>query len=89
MDHVGAGWIVGSGAAEMGFLSLSQVVGEPSDSYWLVPNDLYPPILQDAVLLTSGESHAGARAFLEFLKSDEARRLIAEQGYATPAPASP
>lgn len=80
---------VGSGAAELGFVALAQVVGEPSGSYWLVPNDFYPPILQDAVLLTTAESHAGARAYLEFLKSDEARRIIAEQGYATPAPANP
>jgi molybdate transport system substrate-binding protein len=74
---------VGSGAAELGFLGLSQVIAEPPATYWLVPPHLYPPILQDAVLLLAGQSHAGARAYLEFLKSPEARRVIEEHGYAT------
>lgn len=72
---------VGSAAAEMGFLSLAQVVGEPAGSYWLVPADLYDPILQDAVLLTNGATHAGAQAYIEFLKGAEARRILEAHGY--------
>jgi molybdate transport system substrate-binding protein len=80
---------VGSSAAEMGFLSLAQVVSEPALTYWIVPGDLHAPILQDAVLLTSGGSHAGARAYLEFLKSTEAHRILEEHGYRVPGAGGP
>ena len=72
---------VRSGAAEMGFVALSQVVGEPRRTYWLVPEDHHAPILQDAVLLRRGEQSAAARAYLRFLRSEEARRVIESHGY--------
>ena len=43
-----------SGNAEVGFVALSQVVGKDAKSVWLVPDSLYPPIRQDAVLLNKG-----------------------------------
>ena len=75
---------VASGAAEVGFVALSQVVGRNARHHWIVPDTLHRPIVQDAVLLTRGEAHPGARAFLEFLHSDEARRVISSFGYALP-----
>ena len=62
---------VDTGNAELGFVALSQVIGK-GGSQWLPPADLYPPIMQDAVLLKTGEANPAAVAFLEFLKSDEA-----------------
>jgi len=76
---------VRSGAAELGFVALSQVVDEPPSTYWSVPPELYAPIRQDAVLLESGGSHAGARAFLEFLQGPEAGALIVRHGYGVTA----
>lgn len=75
---------VKSGNAELGFVALSQISrpGEPiSGSYWRVPQTLYTPIAQQAVLLR--ESPA-AREFLRYVRSDQARQLIRDQGYATP-----
>lgn len=74
---------IDSGNAELGFVALSQVIGKPATQVWAVPADLYAPILQDAVLLKPGEAEPAARAFLEFLRSDEGRAIIARYGYDT------
>lgn len=68
-----------SGNAELGFVAASQVIGK--SSVWLVPADLYEPIRQDAVLLKAGEANPAARAYVEFLKSDEAVAVIEASGY--------
>jgi molybdate transport system substrate-binding protein len=72
---------VGTGAAELGFVALSQVKSEPARSYWLVPTELHSPILQDAVLLRGAEDHAAATAYLQFLRSPAAREVIESFGY--------
>jgi molybdate transport system substrate-binding protein len=47
-----------------------------------VPRGQYDPILQQAVLLTSNRD--AARRFLEFLKTEEAREIIRQEGYEVP-----
>jgi molybdate transport system substrate-binding protein len=47
-----------------------------------VPQTLYKPIRQDAVLLRKGSDSEAARSFLAFLKGPEARDVIARYGYA-------
>lgn len=76
--------LVASGNAELGFVALSQVLADDrgdAGSYWEPPGDLYAPIRQDGVLLRHGESKQGARAFLDYLKSDKARSIIEQAGY--------
>lgn len=78
---------VESGSAELGFVAWSQVIeaGKPrTGSFWLVPESLYPPIRQDAVVLRKAAKNTAARAFVDFLKSEAARGLVAEAGYALP-----
>jgi molybdate transport system substrate-binding protein len=75
---------VKTGAAEIGFVAWSQVVAEPERSWRLVPAELHDRIAQDAVLLYSGETNPAARAYLEFLRGDVARRMIRAGGYDTP-----
>jgi molybdate transport system substrate-binding protein len=72
---------VESGNAELGFVALSQVIDKPPGQVWLVPRDAYSPILQDAVLLKTGEADPAARAFMGFLKGPEAATIIAKYGY--------
>jgi molybdate transport system substrate-binding protein len=74
---------VKSGAAELGFVAWSQVLDEPGRTRVLVPDSLYSPIAQDAVLLVAGESNPAARAYLAFLRGDVARRVIRAAGYET------
>jgi molybdate transport system substrate-binding protein len=72
---------VDSGAAELGFVALSQVVGQGGGSRWIVPASLHAPIEQQAILLLAGEKKRAARAFLQFLKSPEAIAIIKRYGY--------
>ena len=73
---------VATGNAPLGFVALSQVGRNGAieqGSGWLVPAELHSPIRQYAVLLD--EENAAAAAFLEFLRSPEARRIIYSFGY--------
>jgi molybdate transport system substrate-binding protein len=72
---------VDTGNAEIGFVALSQVVGKNEGSQWMVPQDLYKPIKQDAVLLKKGADSEAAKAFVEFLKGPEAVAIIKKYGY--------
>jgi len=74
---------VETGAAELGFVALSQVIGESGGSRWLVPESDHAPIEQQAVLLDPGKDDQAAKAFLAFLKGPEARRVIQRFGYAS------
>lgn len=75
---------VGAGAAELGFVALSQVAGVKGGSRWIVPAAAHAPIDQQAVLLKTGADSAAARAFLAFLKGPEARAIIRKRGYEAP-----
>ncbi len=68
--------------AELGFVALSQLKSVTDGTRWLVPQDLYAPIRQDAVLLKKGENDEASKAFLEFLRGSEARAIIEEFGFA-------
>ncbi|WP_062208109.1 molybdate ABC transporter substrate-binding protein [Aureimonas sp. AU12] len=74
---------VETGSAELGFVALGQVVNAKGGSQWAVPQSLYTPIRQDAVLLTKGESNEAAKAFVAFLKSPKALEIIRQYGYRT------
>jgi molybdate transport system substrate-binding protein len=47
---------------------------------------LHAPIMQDAVLLKRAQNNSTARAFLEFVESQESRNVIQSYGYDTPPP---
>jgi len=72
-----------SGNAELGFVALSQVIKAKKGSEWLVPQNLYKPIAQDAVLLRPGADDQGAKDFLAYLRTPEALAIIRSYGYAT------
>jgi len=75
---------VNSGNAELGFVAVSQVKhpNQPiAGSFWEVPQALYSPIEQQAVLLKNSEA---ARAFLVFMRSEEALKIIQDYSYDTP-----
>jgi molybdate transport system substrate-binding protein len=78
--------MVDSGAAQMGFVATSAVQApgkEPKGSRYDVPQELFKPIRQDAILLRRGEGNAAATAFLDYLKGDKAKAIIASFGYGT------
>ncbi|MDB5594192.1 MAG: modA [Hyphomicrobiales bacterium] len=73
---------IDTGNAELGFIAASQLAGNDSGSRWTVPQTLYTPIRQDAVLLKKGQGQEAAVAFMAFLKGPEARAIILKFGYA-------
>jgi molybdate transport system substrate-binding protein len=75
---------VQTGAAELGFVALSQVVAQRGGSRWIVPASFHTPIDQQAVLTARGERNAAAQAFLAFLRSAEAKAIIRRYGYQAP-----
>ena len=73
---------VDTGSAELGFVALSQVFKANKGSRWVVPTADYTPIDQQAVLLNPGANDPAARAYIAFLKSPEAVKIIKSYGYA-------
>lgn len=75
---------VSTGNAEYGLLSLSQVsspAGEAPGQAWLIPEDLYEPIDQQAAVITNNPS---TLEFAEFLRGSKAVRIIEKFGYSAP-----
>ncbi len=75
---------VASGAAQLGFVAMSQVYegGKlKSGSAWVVPAGLYRPIRQDAVALAKGRGKPGVEALLTYMKGDKAKAVIRSYGY--------
>jgi molybdate transport system substrate-binding protein len=72
---------VDTGNAEIGFVALSQVINSSDGSRWVVADNLYAPIKQDAVLTARGANSATAKAFLAFLTGPEATAVIEKFGY--------
>jgi molybdate transport system substrate-binding protein len=76
--------MVATGNAQLGFVALSAVLSPRAPaqgSRWDVPQELFSPIRQDAVLLRPGAENEAAGAFLQFLRSAEARKVIERFGY--------
>lgn len=75
---------ISSGNAELGFVARSQLeqsIWGSQGSRWEVPDSLYQPIEQQAVLI---HDKPAARAFLKLLASPQARELIQADGYDLP-----
>ena len=73
-----------SGNAELGFVSLSQLMSpnfSEKGSFWEVPQSFYNPIEQQAVLLK--DSSLG-RSFMEFMQTEKALKIISKFGYDLP-----
>ncbi len=87
-ENISQTWqFVATGNAELGFVALSQVAKDgkvAEGSAWIVPQNLYSPIRQDAVLLARGKGKAAAEQFLKYLKSDKAVAIIRSYGYELP-----
>ncbi len=75
---------VKTGNADVGFVALSQVLvaGKLKEgSMWVIPQTLYDPIRQDAVLLKRGADNAAAKALMQLLQSPDIQDLIRSYGY--------
>lgn len=75
-----------TGNAEIAFVAMSQVLEGgrlKGGSMWVVPQNLYAPIEQGAVLLKRGANNEAAVALMKLLQSQNIKTLIRSYGYDT------
>lgn len=83
-QSVAQSWqFVRSGAVDAAFVSEAQVLDEEPHRVRRVPDSLYAPLRQQALLLVEGASTPAAAAFLDFLRGGVALAIIRSSGYAT------
>ena len=77
--------LVATKNAELGFIPFSFIFPRESivvGSYWLVPKDLYDPVIQDGILIR--KENEAAISFINFLDSPEARDIVERNGFDVP-----
>jgi molybdate transport system substrate-binding protein len=77
---------VQTGAAQAGFVALSQVLNNSSSKdYWLLPSHLYSPINQQIVVIKqsnrSEQVNKDTMAFYHFILSEQGQKIITKNGY--------
>ncbi len=78
---------IATGAVQAGFIAKSQtnagggLKNSEKQQYWTVPEEMYAPIRQQAILLTKGQNNPAARAFMNYLKDQNAKAIIKQDGY--------
>lgn len=75
---------VKTGGASIAFVALSQISKNGSiveGSAWIVPEHLYKPLKQSAILLKRSDRRKICVDFLKFLKGESAKAIIRNYGY--------
>ena len=87
-----AAQFVESGNADAGILALSLALSpalKEKGRYWRIPEDLYAPIQQGAVLIRASQNPQGARAFLEYVKTPAMAAVLERYGFVLPGKVEP
>ena len=82
-----AAQFVESGNAQIGILALSLARAptlKGKGTAWEIPADSYPRIEQAAVVPKAAPNQALARAFLDYMRTPEARTVLRQYGFQTP-----
>jgi len=82
-----AAQFVESGNANAGILALSSALSgelKKKGHYSVIPQNLYSPLDQGAVIMRSSKNPQAAEKFLASLQSPETRELLAQYGFALP-----
>ena len=70
------------GNLDIGFIAKSDfIIKNKKGKVWNIPQNLYSPIKQDAILLKNGEKKPKARMFLKFLSSERVKDKLVSLGY--------
>ena len=70
------------GNLDIGFIAKSDfIIKNKKGKVWDIPQNLYSPIKQDAILLKNGEKKSKARMFLKFLSSERVKDRLINLGY--------
>ena len=79
---------VESGNADAGIVALSLALSpamKEKGRAWNIPEKLYTPIEQGAVVLRAAENPQGSRQFLDYIKAPATAALLERYGFALPA----
>jgi molybdate transport system substrate-binding protein len=82
-----AAQFVQTGNADLGIIALSLALSPAMSGagrYYVVPDNLYPPLLQAAVIMKAARDKATARQFMSFLRSQPAADILARYGFNRP-----
>lgn len=74
-------------AADLGVIALSLAVNDKlkkKGGYYLIPADYHEPLEQAYVVTKHGENNKAAHAFAEFMRSEEARKVMRHYGFLLP-----
>ena len=77
---------VESGNADAGILALSLVLApamKDHGKYFVIPQELYPPLQQAGVILGHTEHRELATRFIQFLRVEEVKSLLKQYGFST------
>jgi molybdate transport system substrate-binding protein len=78
---------VDSGNADAGIIALSLAMApvmKDKGRYWEVPQDLYPPLDQGAIVVKASPNKALAKQFLDFMRTSESVALLQRYGFKLP-----
>ncbi len=75
-----------SGNADAGFIAVAQYRQQDSlkGDFWVVPDSMYSPIKQDAVILKRTDKLERTQDFMDFLRTAKIQQLIQDHGYSLP-----
>ena len=70
------------GNLDIGFISKADFLSNnQKGKIWEIPQNLYSPIKQDAILLKNGEKKNNAKLFLKFLSTERTKEKLKKFGY--------
>lgn len=75
-----------SGSAQVGIIALSLTFAESlkHGERWEIPSEMYPPILQQAVIVSASSNKQTARKFLMFVGSKTGHKILSSYGLTPP-----
>jgi molybdate transport system substrate-binding protein len=73
---------VESGNAQTGLVGKAHLTGRPGG--WVLPADSYPALEQGAIITARGKANPAAARYLQFLRSERGRALLAGCGFLLP-----
>ena len=82
-----AAQFVQSGNTQAGLIALSLASSpamKDAGSYWELPSDAYPAMLQVVGILSSSKNQRAAQDFLDFVRSPQGASILQQYGFSLP-----
>ena len=86
-DIAQAAQFVQSGSADVGIIALSLALSpgmKDSGTYFLIPLEDYPPLIQAGEVLSYAKDAPAAKTFREFMLSEPGKAILKQYGFALP-----